>query len=224
MTRGMLFSQMVPQPNEIDRFNAWYSEDHVPARMVLPHFVKATRFSPVEGTETPDYLAVYEVDDLAAFQTAGYRQLKSAPSVETEYMLGRVSGFTRYLSEEIGDSGEVSRETKYLSVVAFAVPEQDEEQFNTWYGSEHVPMLLEAADWLRVRRYKVVDGAGGPWTHIALHELASLEVMGSPARALARKGPRREELVNRPWFGNSGRWLYRNLGAQHAVDFQLNKA
>jgi len=223
MTKGILFSQMIPKPTEVDRFNTWYNEDHIPARMVLPHFVRASRYASADDA-TPDYLAVYEVDDLAAFQTPGYLELKRSPSAETEIMLGRVSGFTRYISEEIGDSGPVGRETAFLSVVAFAVPSEDEEQFNTWYGTEHVPMLLEADDWLRVRRYKVVDGVGGPWTHLALHELASAEVMNSPERARARKGPLRDALVKRPWFADSGRWFYRSLSTQTAAAFAASDA
>lgn len=220
MTQGILFSQMVPPEGELARFNTWYDEDHVPARMPLPHFIQASRFAPVLDSGTKDYLAVYEVDNLAAFESPGYRQLKQAPSRETKIMLERVSGFTRYIAEETGDSGPVAQETRFLSVVAFAVPEANEDQFNIWYGSEHVPMLLEAKDWLRVRRYKVLDGIGGPWTHLALHELASLEVMDSPERTRARKGPLREDLVDLPWFGDSGRWLYRSTGTHHAAAYQ----
>lgn len=224
MAKGILFSQMTPSLEDIERFNTWYDEDHVPARMVLPHFVRASRFAPLEDSEDREHLAIYEVDDLAAFESSGYLDLKKSPSSETELMLSRVAGFTRFISQEIGDSGPADAETKFLSVVAFAVPEADEEQFNTWYGSEHVPMLLEAEDWLRVRRYAVVDGVGGPWTHIALHELATLEVLDSPERARARKGPLREELVSRPWFENSGRWVYRAIGSQVATVVQDNRA
>jgi hypothetical protein len=35
--------------------------------------------------------------------------------------------------------------------------------------------------------------------------------MDSPERAAAREGPKRKALVDRPWFGRSGRWLYRVL-------------
>lgn len=220
MSRGILFSQMIPKPGDVERFNAWYNDDHIPARMVLPHFIRASRYEPVAGSSTPDYLAVYEVDDRSAFDTQEYQELKQSPSVETDTMLSRISGFTRYIADELGDSGPSTAKTNYLSVVAFAVPEQDEEQFNAWYASEHIPMLLEANDWLRVRRYKVIDGIGGPWTHLALHELASLEVMESPERARARRGPLRERLVGLPWFQDSGRWLYRSLGTASAADYQ----
>src|SRR5690348_13881925 len=73
-------------------------------------------------------------------------------------------------------------------------------------------MLLEADDWLRVRRYRVPGGAGGPWTHLALHELASV-VMDSPERARARKGPLRDAPAGHDWFASPGRWLYERISA-----------
>ncbi|MDN3309767.1 hypothetical protein QWJ90_02355 [Microbacterium oryzae] len=211
MTEGILFSQMTPRSEEVDRFNSWYDDDHIPARLVLPGFQRATRYGPLPGED--EFLAVYEVDSLDAFATAGYLDLKRDPSDETTYMLGRVSGFTRYLCELLSDTGDVSG-AQYLSAVAFAVPEEDRAEFEHWYADEHVPMLMAAPDWLRVRRYHVVDGQGGPWTHIALHELASLEVMDSPERERARSGPLRAQLADREWFGRSGRWLYRSLGVR----------
>ena len=125
-------------------------------------------------------------------------------------MLANVRGFTRYTCGLTYDSGG-SDSHSHLSVVAFAVPEHDEAQFDDWYESEHIPALLAADDWLRVRRYRVRSGEGGPWTHLALHELASAEVMDSPERAAAREGPKRDALSGRPWFTQSGRWLYQTI-------------
>lgn len=215
MAEGILFSQMIPHPEDVERFHTWYNEDHIPARMVLPYFQRASRYAP--EADTPDFLAVYEVADMEAFRTPGYLDLKKSPSEETGIMLSRVSGFTRYLCEKIGDTGALETPGAFLSAVAFTVPEAEEDDFNAWYAGEHVPMLMEAEDWLRVRRFKVTDGQGGPWTHIALHDLASLEVMDSPERARARSGPVRATLADRPWFGHSGRWLYRRLLTQEAA-------
>jgi hypothetical protein len=174
MTPAILFSQMEPPAPLTGEFHAWYETDHVPARMALPGFQGARRFRALDGE--PAYLAVYELDDLDALQTEGYLQLKAAPSALTDRMLGLVSGFTRFTCEQIADMGSPAR-GDYLSVVAFAVPDEFTAAFDDWYEGEHVPMLLEADDWLRVRRYRVLDGTGGPWTHLALHELGSVEVM-----------------------------------------------
>jgi hypothetical protein len=93
--------------------------------------------------------------------------------------------------------------------VAFAVPGQEKAKLADWYETEHSPALLMAPDWLRVRRYTVLSGDGGPWTDFALHDLRTLAVMDSPERKAAREGPKREYFRGKPWFENSGRWLYR---------------
>jgi hypothetical protein len=211
MSAGILFSQMEPPKGWEDDFHDWYETEHIPVRLGIEGFDRATRYRAVDGT--PDYLAVYELSDLAALDAPEYRRLKDEPSERTSRMLANVRGFTRYTCELTYDSGEAPA-GDHLSVVAFAVPEQDVAQFDDWYESEHIPALLEAPDWLRVRRYAVLSADGGPWTHLALHELASREVMDSPERAAARQGPKRDALAGRPWFGRSGRWLYDTLSRQ----------
>jgi hypothetical protein len=220
-TPAILFSQMEPPTDLTETFHDWYNTDHIPARMVLPGFQGARRFRALDGE--PEYLAVYELDSLDALQTDGYKSLKAAPSALTGRMLGAVNGFTRFTCEQIADFGEpVTGE--YLSVVAFSVPQEYEAQFEDWYEVEHIPMLLEADDWLRVRRYRVLDGDGGPWTTIALHELASVEAMDSPERARARQGPKRDALAGLDWFGRSGRWLYERISSVSANDFSAEAA
>lgn len=204
--RGILFSQMEPPTGWEADFHTWYDTDHIPARLAMDGFESAQRYEALEGE--PKYLVVYELSDMAVLDTDAYKQLKKSPSAETIRMLSNVNGFTRYTCREISDSGPTGRSARFLAVVAFAVPDEDLEQFDDWYETEHSQMLLKADDWLRVRRYDVLSGEGGPWNRLALHHLASREVMDSPERAAARVGPKREALVGREWFGQSGRWFY----------------
>jgi hypothetical protein len=203
--RGMLFSQMEPPAGREQEFHTWYDEEHIPARMSLPGFASATRYRAVEGK--PSHLAVYELDDMGVLETPEYRQLKDSPSPLTAEMLGSVTGFTRYICEAVADSGRRG-EHRFLSVVAFQVPEEEVAEFDRWYEVEHAPLLLEADDWLRVSRYRRLSGEGGPWNRFALHELHALDVLESPQRRRAREAPLRQALAARPWFAGSGRWVY----------------
>ena len=204
--RGILFSQMEPPPGWDAEFNGWYDTDHIPVRLALAGFDGATRYRAVKGE--PRYLAVYDIGDLAVLDTPEYQQVKKEPSELTTRMLANVKGFTRYTCAELSDTGDSGRTGDHLAVVAFAVPPEDLDQFDDWYETEHSPKLLKGPDWLRVRRYGVLSGEGGDWNRLALHELASWDAMDSPERAAARQGPKREALLDRPWFGNSGRWQY----------------
>ncbi|SNS25198.1 hypothetical protein SAMN05216276_1006163 [Streptosporangium subroseum] len=210
--KGLLFSQMEPPPGQEDDFHDWYETEHIPVRLALPGFSAAVRYEALEGE--PRFLACYFIDDLAALETPGYQRLKTDPGERTARMLGSVRGFTRHICEEISDTGENTEPSGYLWAVAFTVPEEARPEFEGWYGEEHVPMLMKADGWLRVRRYAVRPGSAGPeWTHIALHELRDLSVLDAPERAAARDTPRRAALAAQDWFGHSGRWLYRAIHA-----------
>lgn len=212
--KGLLFSQMEPPEGWDSEFHEWYEQEHIPARMVVPGFASAVRYEAVEVT--PRYLACYFLDDMAALDTPQYQRLKTEPSEQTARMLGAAQGFTRYICEEIADTGEVQARAGALLVVAMAVPEDAGTDFDAWYDQEHVPLLMQAPGWLRVRRYRVRPGFDGPvWTHLALHEIADISAMSSPEREVARSTEWRARLAQNPWFAASGRWLY--VPIHHAV-------
>jgi len=208
--KGLLFSQMQPPSGWEEDFHDWYESEHIPARMALPGFASATRYKAVEGS--PDYLACYFLDDLDVLETPEYQRLKADPSERTARMLGAVSGFTRYTCTEISDTGQAQRDAELLMVVAFSVPEDAAAEFDDWYDTEHVPLLMQAPGWLRVRRYRTLPGAAGPaWTHLALHEVADAQAFDAPERERARTTAWRDSLAAQPWFGGSGRWIYRPI-------------
>lgn len=205
--RGLLFSQMKPPQGQEADFDDWYDNEHIPARMALPGFTAAHRYAG-RGADTR-HLACYFLHDMAELDSPAYLRLKSDPGERTARMLSSVSGFTRYIADELSDTGETEIEPRLLYVVAFTVPDQAEPEFDGWYADEHVPLLMAADGWLRVRRYRVRPGGEGPpWTHLALHELAGDNVLNGPERARARDTPRRAALAEQPWFAANARWLY----------------
>lgn len=209
-TAGLLFSQMEPPGGWEAEFHDWYNAEHIPARMAIPGFESATRFEVVDGE--PRYLACYFLDDLGALETPVYGKLKSEPGERTARMLGNVLGFTRYICEQISDTGPADEQPGLLYAVAFAVPDEHEAEFEGWYQDEHVPLLMKVPGWQRVRRYRrrgTFDGP--PWTHFALHEIRDEATLDRPERAAARDTARRDALARHDWFGRSGRWLYRPI-------------
>jgi hypothetical protein len=213
---GLLFSQMQPPPGWEADFHDWYETEHIPARMEIPGFTEAIRYELLDGDDdAARFLACYFLHDMGALETDVYRRLKTQPSERTGRMLGNVTGFTRYLTDQISDTGasadDADPERGCLYVVAFAVPEQEEPEFEDWYEGEHVPLLMKVPGWRRIRRFRVRHGGDGPaWTHLALHELRGVEVLDAPERAAARDTDKRRGLACRPWF-TSGRWVYRPI-------------
>lgn len=205
---AILFSQMQPPAGWEDDFHDWYDTEHIPIRLALPGMRHARRYEAIESE--PKFLAIYTAADLGVFASPQFHAIRKNPSERTRRMLANVSGFTRFVCDEVSDTGGEA-EGEYLSVNAFSVPPEHASMFDDWYESEHIPRLMRGPDWLRVRRFHVTEGEGGNWTHLALHDLASVEAMNSPERAFARTGPKRDRLAAFPFFAASGRWLYGRL-------------
>lgn len=216
MGKGLLFSQMEPPAGWEADFHDWYETEHIPQRMAVPGFHSAWRYEALEGE--PRFLACYFLDDMGALERPVYARLKSDPGERTARMLANVRGFTRYICDQTSDTGDADEGAGALFAVAFSVPGEAEARFDAWYEEEHVPMLMEADGWLRVRRFVARPGGEGPpWTHMALHELRDPGVMAAPEREAARTTPRRAELAAEPWFGPNGRWLYRPIHTAHSI-------
>lgn len=203
---AVLFSEMTPEASWEEEFHEWYDTHHIPIRMKAPGFIGAQRYSRVEGE---GFLAVYDMESPQTLQTPEYAVIKGQPSETTARMLRDVKGFTRYTAsliswqQQIGVTDLEVLESPVLYAVFFTVPEDREADFNSWYTEDHVPKLLLEPQWLGVRRYKIVDGTPHPYTHVALHHLASADAMNSPARAAARDTPWRDRLAAEPWFKGS---------------------
>jgi hypothetical protein len=201
--KAVLFSEMTPAPAWEAEFNGWYDQEHIPLRMGAPGFISARRYRSTEHER--NYLAIYEMESAAALKTPEYQEIKNKPSPLTTRMLKDVTGFSRYIGEQIGvqravHAGEDSLNAQYLYSVAFGVPEDAETDFNDWYEQDHVPLLLECKQWLLVRRFRISDGQPRRWTHLALHYLSSLDALASPERAMARATPWRAKLARFVWF------------------------
>lgn len=215
--KGLLFSQMEPAPADEIEFHAWYDHEHIPARMALEGFDSAVRYVQADGSD-PWHLACYHLSDMAVLDSPAYQRLKADPGERTEHMLATVTTFTRYLCEQISDTGPVSEPHSRLFAVAFAVPDEHAEEFDAWYTQEHVPLLRKADGWLRVRRYGVRPGfAGPPWTRLALHELRSAAALDSPQRSAARDTDWRRRLAEHDWFAANARWVYRPIASAEAT-------
>jgi hypothetical protein len=83
-------------------FNAWYEREHLTERMALPGFLRARRFTALEGS--PKYLALYDLESPAALETPAYRHLIGAgKSAWTKRMEPQFKNFKRNVYVSIAD-------------------------------------------------------------------------------------------------------------------------
>lgn len=197
----ILFSEMTPPEGQDAAFHSWYDEEHIPLRMNVPGFVSARRY----GIDDTSFLAVYEMNAPTVLASDAYGVVKNQPSDLTRSMLGSVTGFTRYICDEISvRRGAVTApealDAPILYAVWFTVPDEACDRFDAWYEQDHIPLLMDCPDWLMVRRFKVRDGEPGNFNRLALHYLADTSALDSPARAAARASDWRAKIAAEDWF------------------------
>ena len=222
MTRGMaqgstvLFSEMIPEVSYEAEFNDWYDREHIPLRMGVAGFRSAQRYVDPGARH---YLAMYEMDSASVLKSPAYQEVKNNPSERTRWMLRTVGGFTRYVGDQTSvqtrqpSSAIGPIDAPYVYAVFFAVPDERQPEFNDWYEQDHVPTLLECADWLMVRRFRITDGEPEQWTHFALHYLADSTALSSPERQRARASAWRARLAQESWF-NGKYFVFAKHGAR----------
>ena len=205
MVKGntVLFSEMTPPDGAEDAFNDWYDGHHSPSHVQgVPGFISAMRYRSKLG---PHYLAVYELTGPEALEHEEYKKRKLTPDDPTYEMLQSVSGFTRYIANEafIGerdDTPVMPLDAPVVLCLLFTVPMEARGNFEEWYDTEHIPILLEDPDWLMVRRFDVIESDPEPHTHLMLHYLNHERALEGEAIKRARSTEWRARLAAEPWF------------------------
>ena len=198
----ILFSEMSPDLDWEDDFNKWYDTHRIPQRMQVPGFISAQRY---RNTERPNYLAFYELESSAVLESEAYLKVDAQPHATTRWMLNNVQGQTRYLANQIaeatrGGDPEALMDMPFIYAVFFSVPDDRAGEFNEWYDTERVPMLLKCENWQMVRRFEVYEGDPQPWTHLAVSYLSDISALESPELEAARNSDWCKRLSEEQWF------------------------
>ncbi len=121
-------------------------------------------------------------------------------------MLSRVTGFTRYIGDEIhfaahaGMSLEDAMAGPVMLAVFFEVPDERADEFERWYIDEHLPMLLRSPLWRAGRIFQIVDADPRPFTHMILHYIDNMSVLNGPEVEASRATEWRNGLAAEDWF------------------------
>ena len=199
---SVLFSILSPDPDWEDDFNHWYETHQMPVRLACEGFHSAQRY---RDLDRPVYLGLFEIDQLNRLDSPEYEKIRSQPNATTAWMLGNSLTYERYTANEVScavsdDAGDDALEAGILRAVFFSVPDDREDDFNSWYEEEHIPALLKAPGWLMIRRFVIEDADPSPWSHLALQYVANEEALVSEQREAARDSDRYRSLSEEPWF------------------------
>jgi hypothetical protein len=86
---------MFDVPDSLDaEFNRWYDEEHIPEKVGrVPGFLAARRFKSLDGR--PNYLCIYELEDVSVVDDPTYLQNYRSGTVTTERMKAKAKTFYR---------------------------------------------------------------------------------------------------------------------------------
>ena len=179
-------------------FDVWYHNHYLTSALATGAFLGVRRYvSPSLAT----YLAIFETDGGSPLP----------PKAEHE----SIASVKRYVARAIGEqtaagAGDAVLEAPFAYPVFFPVPPEREAEFDSWYETEHLPILLRCPYWPMCRRFKVTDPGPEAPTHIALHYLTDLRALESDERTQARTTPWRDRLAREPWFKGEYRVYHRH--------------
>jgi hypothetical protein len=102
ISQGLLLVMADIDPAIEHDFNQWYEQEHLAERMAIPGFLRARRFTAIEGS--PKYLALYDLESLEVLNSAQYRHVIGAgKSAWTRRMEPQFRNFTRNVYVSISD-------------------------------------------------------------------------------------------------------------------------
>jgi len=106
-----------------EEFNDWYDTEHVPQRLAVPGIENGRRFVNLSGS--PRYAALYDLCSVRVLESDAYRAISGEHSTPwSRRVLGRVTGYSRTVAEQVAPGGAPIGECATLGVIIVRVTAQ----------------------------------------------------------------------------------------------------
>src|ERR1043166_941649 len=102
--QGMLITIMDADPAEEADFNRWYDREHIIERTAIPGFLESRRYVAVDGA--PKYVNFYTTENIAALDSAPYRERLDNPTPWSAHHSPRFRNYTRVVARVTGSKGQ----------------------------------------------------------------------------------------------------------------------
>ena len=170
-----------------DEFNDWYDLEHLPQRRSVPGIQSAQRW--LAADQSAVSVALYDLADLAVLESDVYRGMMGDNySPWSRRVMARCQTRRRLEADQLVPGEQLAPEgAEALFLVWMNVPAEDDEEFNHWYNTEHLPGLAAVDGVLAARRFKTREATP---TYLSTYHLASSEVR--------QTGPW-QEVADSPW-------------------------
>lgn len=209
-TPGILYVTMQPAADLAPaEFHDWYNNEHGPLRLRLPFIHNGFRYrardiaAGDDKQKTPEWMAIYDTDDMDAFNSETYLALRGPPvqtqrerDIRPHVAIDRRS-YDLVSSSESDDFKKLENIENYgtgnvmVSVSLRLAEGKSGKELDKWYEEEHIPLLAKIPGWLRTRRFvtAAIDKKDDV-EYLALHEYAAENGLG---------GKEWQHAVDTPW-------------------------
>jgi pimeloyl-ACP methyl ester carboxylesterase len=207
---GILHVTMQPHPSlPTAQFHDWYNNEHGPWRLHYPFFLNGFRYratdvgepktiaasgsdgdvstdpsepGPAGSKEFPEWMAIYDVTDMAEMLKAPYTDLRKQPMQSQREVdtMKQIHVDRRFY--DLVDEAEVSNFQKLESItmegrgnvmvaMSFHLSFSGEDDWHQWYKETHLPMVKALPGWTRTRCFETATVDSRPQHEILLlHE------------------------------------------------------
>ena len=196
MAKGILIAAMNFSDVAEDEFHDWYDHEHIPERLRVPGFLNAERW--IGSSNQKDSLALYDLDDVGVLRSPAYLAVGGANGTPwTKRVTSRTKMIIRLEGEQLrpGDTVAPVGEAAALLFISMNMAPEQENEFNEWYNTEHLPQLGAVPGVLAARRYR---GSGATQRYAAIYHFANPDVPNSAPWKAAANTPWTERM--RPHF------------------------
>lgn len=202
--RPLIFLRMEVYDSEENRFNEWYADKHIPHIMNRFPALMAKRFVSTDEKEKT-YLTIYEFQNPA--KLAETRQIlkdHSRPEKKDfdQWAEKCVKKFERFFYLQIfpNSAFNLIQNSHALHTVDLklikGLSRKQEEDFNNWYHSDHIPLLLRLfPDFIGTKRY--VTAPDSEKQYLTIYGSVEKEQMNAIAADIHRPGREGRDTWNR---------------------------
>src|ERR1700761_3066062 len=165
-TPGILYVTMHPKDSNypMSKFNDWYNNEHGPNRLRLSIIKNGFRYRAADGL-TPEWMAIYDLDDMQSLTTEAYTRLR-APPVQSQRERDVMKELTidrRFFDlgaeqkkdgfKKLEDIENAHESNVFVSAKITLKDDSKRHLYEEWFDKEHIPMLSKVPGWRRSRRF-----------------------------------------------------------------------
>jgi hypothetical protein len=137
------------------QFYEWHDKEHVPERLSIPGFRRGRRYA--RPQHSPEWLTMYEADDLAVLTSAAYLARLNAPTPATERTLKHFRNTSRAVCRLVHSLGESCG--GHMLAMRLAVPLEASDAMCDYLATDAFPRAMALTGIVACHLYAADEGA-----------------------------------------------------------------